>query len=344
MRLKHLLQTLLSRPTSARPNRRRRLEIEALEDRAVPASLHLGVLGDSLSASYAGFPGRSDDLSWTQQLGQMQAHQLQIFNEAVSLATSGDVLQFQAPVIRELVAAGKVNYVTLMAGNNDLEVELNAALPLLAQGPEVFLQGFVTNFTTHVVSNLQQTISYISSAGPVDFVLGNIANVSATPAYAGADPFIKFALTTAAASANEQIAGLAAAQHIPVIDLFAAPQIPTPALIGGVLTSDFYADDGFHPSTIVQGLLANAVLEALDRAYDFPVQALRLSDQRILANANVDYPPGRSYFDVAPFVIYQGGQIQQTFVSLANWSTPADANLDVEGSFAGPVWRLGKRK
>jgi hypothetical protein len=94
----------------------------------------------------------------------------------------------------------------------------------------------------------------------------------------------------------------------------------------------------------VQGLLANAVLEALDQAYGFPIQALRLSDQRILANAGIDALPARSYFDVSPFVIFQEAQIQQLPELDTHVSIAAERDSDENGLFASSIRGIGKKK
>jgi hypothetical protein len=39
-----------------------------------------------------------------------------------------------------------------------------------------------------------------------------------------------------------------------------------PLAVGGVPVPDCYAPDGFHPATVSQGLLGNAVLEAFAMA------------------------------------------------------------------------------
>ena len=136
--MKSLFTTIQPSSTSKtnRLNRRYRLQIDLLEERTVPtASLRLAAIGDSLSASYAGFPGRSDELSWTQQIEQQHPGRTDLFNLAVSGATSSDVLHGgQADAVHDLVASGEVDYVTLIVGANDLEAELNADLPILFGG------------------------------------------------------------------------------------------------------------------------------------------------------------------------------------------------------------------
>jgi len=266
-------------------------------------------MGDSITASYVGLPGRSDDLSWTQQLVQQHSKKLDLFNEAVAGATSADVLYGgQAAAVRDLVASGEVDYVTLIVGANDLETELNTHLPILFGGePALFLQTFVQSFTISVTSNIQNTLDFVSSAGEVGFIVGNIPDVTVTPAYAGTNSFVMFAIHEAVLAANHQIEDMAAARQIPLIDLYGLSHLTqTPFTIGGVAITDLYAADGFHPDTVAQGVLANTIMNALETAYDAPVKRFVLSDQRILSNAGIAYRHGRpTFFDVTPHVIFQ---------------------------------------
>ena len=49
-------------------------------------------------------------------------------------------------------------------------------------------------------------------------------------------------------------------------------------------------------------------LEALATAYHDPrLLRFRLTDQEILAEAGIAHRPGHTYFDVSPYVIYDGG-------------------------------------
>ena len=90
-----------------------------------------------------------------------------------------------------------------------------------------------------------------------------------------------------------------------MIDLFGLGHLAVnPPILGGVQISNFYGPDGFHPETAPQGILANTVLEALDVAYDVNIHQLRLSDQEILTVAGIPHAPGRTYFDVRPYVIF----------------------------------------
>ncbi len=88
---------------------------------------------------------------------------------------------------------------------------------------------------------------------------------------------------------------------------------PDPLIVGGVEiikaqpTSPspyhFFLPDGAHAGTVVQGLIANTFIEAMNRGYG--TSFTPLSDQEILANAGISDPnPGGAptYYDVTRFV------------------------------------------
>ena len=77
--------------------------------------------------------------------------------------------------------------------------------------------------------------------------------------------------------------------------------------MGGVPVPDFYAPDGFHPATVPQGLLGNAVLGAFAMAYDPSIARFRLTDQQLQDEAAIPHAPGHTYFDVSPYVLLPAG-------------------------------------
>src|SRR4051794_355579 len=90
-----MLETL--RQFFRRPTERARtpLRLEALDDRVLLSAtpLRLAVLGDSLSASYAGQPyGAAGDLGWVQQLRAVDGNKIAIRDEAFPGATSNSLL------------------------------------------------------------------------------------------------------------------------------------------------------------------------------------------------------------------------------------------------------------
>ena len=149
------------------------LSLELLEDRSLPsATVTLAALGDSLTASYAGTPwGSQGDQSWTQQLAAHDSRHLNIDNVAVPGATSSDVLT-QAQTVAGQVAAGNVQYAVVIVGANDVSQYL----------PQ-FEQGDPTSFINEVVGNIEMALSTVGSAGPVHLAVGDIPDVTLTPAF-----------------------------------------------------------------------------------------------------------------------------------------------------------------
>src|SRR5262249_21200506 len=153
--------------------------LEPLEDRAVPAGLlRLAALGDSLTAPYpADAPwGADGDRSWAQQLQLLRPDRVDLVNLAAPGATSADGLATQAPVAADLVARGRVAYASILVDANDVVSHLPT---LVVAGPQAFIQAYVSDVTT----NLAQTVAAVTAAGEVHVVVGNIPDVTATPAF-----------------------------------------------------------------------------------------------------------------------------------------------------------------
>src|SRR5262245_61515123 len=75
------------------------LNVEALGDRLLPSAtpLRLAVMGDSLSAPYAGQPyGVAGDRSWVEQLQALRSTTIAITDEAFAGATSNSLLHSEA--------------------------------------------------------------------------------------------------------------------------------------------------------------------------------------------------------------------------------------------------------
>jgi lysophospholipase L1-like esterase len=304
-----ILRRLVGRPSafSTRgPRRRVTLGVETLGARVVPSAtpLRLAVMGDSLSASYAGQPyGAAGDLSWVTQLQNVDHNRIVIHDEAFPGATSDSLLQGPggdpgqvAPVVN-LVARHQVDAVVLLIGANDIDQDA----PLLATDPA----RFVSTFVSTVVTNVETAIQKVEAAGHALVVVGNVPDVTVTPAFQAfvppaAIPVVQQAITLA----NQQIDAFAAGHGIPVVDMYGLTHILDQSLhYGDTTVTNLYAPDFFHPNTVAQGILADSVLNAIHEGYDLNVRDLRLSDQQVLDEAHVTHPRGHTYFDVSPFVL-----------------------------------------
>jgi lysophospholipase L1-like esterase len=287
------------RPATPRPRRGRpQLEIELLEGRALPsATITIAAMGDSLTAPYAGQPwGKAGDQSWAQQLAARGYKHLTIDNVAVAGTTSASLLaQGQDTAVAALAAEGAVHYAVLIVGANDVEAHLGD-----------FLQGDPAPFVQDVVANVETALLTVAAAGDVRLAVGTVPDVTLTPSFQQlirpGSP-LQQDIAGAIAAANVQIETFAASQGVPVIDLAGLGRLAEAPLVVGVPVPDFYAPDGFHPATVPQGLLGNAVLEAFATAYDPSIARFRLTDQQLLDEAGIAHAPGHSYFDVSPYVI-----------------------------------------
>src|SRR2546421_9579656 len=103
------LRQLFRRPAG---RARTPLRLEALDDRVLLSAtpLRLAVLGDSLSASYAGQPyGAAGDLGWVQQVQNLDGNKIDIHDEAFPGATSNALLSSenghaaQVPAVVDLI-------------------------------------------------------------------------------------------------------------------------------------------------------------------------------------------------------------------------------------------------
>jgi lysophospholipase L1-like esterase len=288
------------RRAATRPRRGRSgLEIETLEDRSLPsATITIAAMGDSLTAPYAGQPwGAAGDQSWAQQLAAQGYKHLEIDNLAVAGATSASLLaQGQDTAVAALAAEGAVRYAVLIVGANDVEAHLGD-----------FLQGDPAPFAQGVVANVETALLTVAAAGDVRLAVGTVPDVTLTPSFQQLIPPgspLQQEIAGAIAAANVQIEGFAAAEGMPVIDLAGLGRLAeAPLVVGGAQVPNFYAPDGFHPATVPQGLLGNAVLEAFAAAYDPRIARFRLTDQQLLDEAGIPHGPGHSYFDVSPYVL-----------------------------------------
>jgi lysophospholipase L1-like esterase len=300
--------------------------VELLEDRSLPsATLSIGAMGDSLTASYAGQPyGAAGDQSWAVQLQTLRSNDITIFNEAVPGTTSSSLLsQGQDTTVAGLVAGDAVNAAVLIVGANDVAPNL----------PSIFA-GNPTPFVNTVLANIETAVNTVEKAGPVKLEIGNIPDVGLTPffqAFVTNNPFLLGELTQAVKLTDTKIEAFAKSQDLPVIDLYGLGHLATqPLQIGGVTVDNLYAPDGFHPNTIGQGLLANTILDGFDIAYHTHIHQLRLSDQEILTEAGIGHEAGKTFFDVKPFVIFNQED------DSAN-QDPTDGGLLVEATGVGSL-------
>ncbi len=306
----NLFRRLVGRSTACT---RTPLSVEALGDRVLLSAtpLRLAVLGDSLSAPYAGHPyGAAGDLSWVTQLQNLRPDGIVIHDEAYAGAVSDSLFKTEPdplggpahapelPAVLQLEQQKTIDAVVLLIGANDVQQDV----PLLLTNPA----SFVPTFVSTVVGNVEAAVNAVVAAGHVKLVVGTVPDVTVTPAFQaeGLPPAATQAIQYAITQANQQIETFAAAHGVPVVDLYGLTHILNqPLAYGGTTITNLYSPDYFHPNTVGQGILADTVLDALHEGYDLNVHHLRLSDQQVLDEAHIAHPAARSYFDVKPFVI-----------------------------------------
>jgi lysophospholipase L1-like esterase len=223
--------------TTCQPN------LEELECRALPsATLHMAVMGDSLSAPYESYRAAYGDQSWVEQLQALRSNKVDIHNVAFSGATSSSLFQSQldsdgilhgpqVSAVVDLVAHHAIKDVVVMIGANDVFADL----PLFNPGNPSSAGVFVNTFVSTVVSNIEAALQTVAHAGHVDLVVSTIPDVTVTPYFqaniAALTPLVETAITMA----NDQIKTFAATHEIPVVDLYGLTRLTTQTItVGGV--------------------------------------------------------------------------------------------------------------
>ncbi|HEY2838890.1 MAG TPA: GDSL-type esterase/lipase family protein [Pirellulales bacterium] len=295
----------------------------------------IGVYGDSMSMQYSFWLPLAPQFNynvfyngtqynWVDLLSQngynfgpsasYMNEQLKTYDVAISGEKSSD-LPSQVDVLQPDITAGNVNLVVLMMGANDFDgaeystiysaASKHSYNPLNDAGVQAFMSSIMSYFTSTVDATLAENPA-------TQMILSTIPDVGVTPEFMANYPKAaqRAAVTAVTQAVNQEILALAKQHHFPVIDMFAmANRSLTPLTVGGVKLiesggtsgKDEYLSDGFHPGTVVQGLMANGMLMAANLAYHDPVTYL--SDQYILGKAGVSHNNTTSFFDVSPYVI-----------------------------------------
>jgi len=226
-------------------------------------------------------------------------------NKAVGGATSTDVINNQLLPMESMVSTGKVDYVVLMIGANDVTY---SALDYLNSGD---LDATLSAFVTTVTANIKKTLGDIASVGSVHQIMANIPDVTQTPLVQQyltqyhATPAQVQAIRNAIITANTQIDSYALTHGIPVFDLYNASinvVAHAPLTLAGVSFTKLFASDNYHPAPVDHGLFANAYIDAANRAYN--AHLTPISDQQIVRN--VGRAPtivGPTYYNIAPYVL-----------------------------------------
>jgi lysophospholipase L1-like esterase len=274
--------------------------LEQLEDRTHPSVFTFAVMGDSLSTVYSGTRGSDGDQSWTELLSHLRGPEVSIYNYAANGATSSGVASTQCSSVASLVASGTVHYSVLEVGGND---EKQYASQIAA--------GNYSTFISEVTSHIEHALSVVQAAGSVQQVLGLIPDIAFSPyvqSQLGHDATKIARFLTATNEANQLLEAYADAHGIVIIDTVALGRLSQGAsiMLAGTATSDYWSPDNFHPSGVMQGLFANAIMLGFQEGYGADTSGLQLTDQEILSAA-VDAGTPRihtpTYYNVQPLVV-----------------------------------------
>jgi hypothetical protein len=193
-------------------------------------------------------------------------------------------------------------------------------------GSDGLLYTSPTDYASAVVGRIATALATISASG-ADVVLGTLLDWDDLPSIqvsfpltgpgAYTDPAGRQLVSETIDLVNAQLLSLAFSQGIPVVDVHALIAggdgslglslggIPIePGAPGGTRDpTRFFLPDGTHPDTLVQGILANAVMAAANLAYG--ANLTPLSDAEILANAGLSPDAGWDGidFDSSVFVL-----------------------------------------
>jgi hypothetical protein len=295
----------------------------------------IGVYGDSMSMQYSFWLPlapqfnynvfyNGTQFNWVDLLSQngynfgptntVLGENYKAYDAAVAGNSSAD-LTTQVNVLSPDVTAGNIKLVVEMIGANDVNSPEYTTVYNAAANPSYnpLTDPAVQSFMSGVIANIAASIDSTLAENPATkMILGTIPDVGVTPEYHTNFPIAsqRAAMTVVTEALNQQILALATEHHFPVIDLFAmAERSLTPLTVGGVKMveaggdsgKDEFLSDGFHPGTVVQGLMGNAILMADHLAYHDPVTYM--SDQSILTAAAVSHNSSTTFFDVSPYVI-----------------------------------------
>ena len=225
-------------------------------------------------------------------------------------ATSAMIVGVQDVGLAAQVAGAGITHAVLAAGTDDFS-PYSTAYYAIYNG--TWTAGQIQNYVAQTLTNIEQTLVTVQSAG-VDLVLATVLDpgwmpgVQSSVYYANASQrsYVSAVLETL----NQQLKNMAQRHQVPLADWYGMAKVAfgTQTNLNSVLevgnvairldqsdtdpinhpnrTAGFVADGG-HPHTVLQGLLANVVLEALNEGYGTGVPLF--TEQELLAHAGVAY-------------------------------------------------------
>jgi lysophospholipase L1-like esterase len=251
----------------------------------------IGVVGDSISDEYATYPYGLFETNWVQQLESTGKGELGDFqslrfyprlygyeyNWARAGATSRDVIrEAQVLGLVSQIESGDVEAAVVLVGANDF----GAAYDEIYNGEWDALQ--INEFLNGLESNMRTIIEAIKAANPVILIVATIPDIGDTPAVFDSEnpnPDAQAAVDAVVQNANQRIRTIAGANSAIILDVYSIfKQITEQSEYrylgyrldtdsGGVSPRNLFANDDFHPGTLIQSYLANSVLTLIEHEW-----------------------------------------------------------------------------
>jgi lysophospholipase L1-like esterase len=243
-----------------------------------------------------------------------------------------------------------VDVVTILIGGNDFKNEI---LVTLGNPSPATLLGNLAKAQARVIAGVTDAVAAIRAASPTIPIIiastpdpgktalfGNLFRSALTPQEAELALGVISGFVHEADQSLQALATQNNAQFIDVNDLlaqFAANPVIDGVFIdvlnGGPEYTNFFVGDGFHPGTIGQAILANAIIEKLNTL--FPSQPIApLSNSEILAFAAATQPASQVAYSSSTSTAPPGQPVTFTFqVS----TFPSFESATNEGTFPSPT-------
>jgi lysophospholipase L1-like esterase len=302
----------------------------------------IGAYGDSMTMQYSlwvplatanGYTlfSNGTQFNWVDQLvksgynfGPVAPFPVDIFNGrtyntydgGIVGAKSSDVVNTEVDFLQPSLPASGLHVLVDIIGANDFNNTVTSTIyndaanksynPLTDPTTVAYASSVYDNIAAGVAATLAEYPNQ-------KMTLATIPDPTLTPSEKASYPIAlqHAAVTKVIQSVNAQIISLAAAHHFPVVDFFGIGNL-TPTLTnlagvtminaGGTGGNDLYLSDGFHPGTVMQGIIANAVLQADHVAYGDSVTPI--SEQQSATWAGLTPNKSTTFFNVSPYVFY----------------------------------------
>jgi hypothetical protein len=231
-------------------------------------------------------------------------------------AKSADVDGTEVGFLQPSIPATGLHVLVDIIGSNDFNSTVTSTIyndaasksynPQTDPTTIAYVQGVYDNIVAGITDTLAENPNQ-------KMILATIPDPSLTPSEKASYPNAAqhAAITEVIQSLNAQIISLAASYHFPVVDLFGIEKLTSSltsfggvAMInaGGTSGNDLFLSDGFHPGTVLQGIIANTVLQADHVAYGDSVTPI--SEQQTATWAGLTPNKSTTIFNVSPYVIY----------------------------------------